>query len=224
MTFTAAEMRARLRALLPTRWFADEAPALDALLAGPAAAWARLAAIIDFARRQTRIATAEGAWLDAIARDFFARRLRRRAGEADADYATRIRRALRRERGTRRAVIESLTDLTGLAPDVFEPARPADTGAWGTRFAFAAADGAACAGRWGSLNLPFQCLVTARRPGGVGIARLGPWGGNTGGWGSGGTVWAASAMLSGPVSDADIRAAVTDVLPAGTIAWLRITR
>ena len=51
---TSSSIIARLRAVLPARWFADDTPVLDALLAGLADAWVRLHALLDAARRQLR--------------------------------------------------------------------------------------------------------------------------------------------------------------------------
>lgn len=207
-----ADIVRRLRAVLPLRWFPDpgSAPVLDALLAGLADAWSWLLDLLRQAKLQTRIATATAGWLDAIALDFFGARLPRGAGEADGPYRGRILRELRRTRGTRAAVVQALVDLTGRMPTVFEPARPADTGAWGLATAWSGTGG------WGSLMLPCQCFVTARRPLGQGIAMLA-------GYGSGGPLaYASLGMVQGQVTDAAIYAAVADCLPAAATAWVSI--
>ena len=54
----AADMIARLAALLPLRWFGDVTPVLSAVLAGLADGWAWLYTMLTYARLQTRIATA----------------------------------------------------------------------------------------------------------------------------------------------------------------------
>lgn len=217
MPITPEDMTARLRGLLPSRWFPDDAPVLDGLLTGLAAGWTHLSALIDYAARQTRIATASDGWLDMIARDYFLSRIRRRAREDDMTFSARIRRELLRERGTRKAVISVLTDLTGRAPRIFEPARPADTGAWNGPIGYGAA------GAWGSLLLPFQCFVTAFRPQGAGIAQVSGWNQPAGGWGGGNIEYASLAMIAGQVTDTDIYTAVADVMPAAAIAWTRIS-
>jgi hypothetical protein len=160
---------ARLRAALPRGWFADRAPVLEAVLAGFADGWARLYALLAYVRRQGRIGSAEGAMLDLIAGDFFGPWLRRRTGQGDDAFRAAIGRELLRERATRGALAAALTDLTGRAPAIFEPSRPADTGAWGMALGYGVAGGGA-AGGYGSLALPFQCFVTAWRPAGAGIA------------------------------------------------------
>jgi hypothetical protein len=64
-------------------------------------------------------------------------------------------------------MIQALTDLTGRAPAIFEPQRPADTGSWdGPTLAYNTAGG------YGSLLLPFQYFITAYRPTGVGVANV----------------------------------------------------
>ncbi len=105
-----------------------------------------------------------------------------------------------------------LTDLTGRAPIIFEPARPADTGGYNSAsLAYGAAGG------WGSLALPFQCFVTAYRPHGSGIATIA-------GYGTPSPLARASlAMVEGQVTDADIMTAITSVLPTAAIAWTQIT-
>jgi len=209
-------MLARLRALLPLRWFGDTAPVRDALLNGLAASWAWTHGLIDFARRQTRIATATGDWLDMIARDFFGTRLPRRWHEDDAVYAARIRADLLHPRATRAALSETLTGLTGRPPIIFEPAQPGDTGAWGIALGYGAAGG------WGCLAMPFQSFVTAYRPHGTGIGNVAGRGGGPGGYGVGAIEYAALAMIAGQVTDAEIHAAIAASLPVTGIAWTRI--
>jgi hypothetical protein len=217
MTGDQADMLARLKAVLPPQWFGDETLVLDALLGGFAATWSWLFGLLQAATQETRLATADAGFLDMIAQDYFGARLLRRDGEADAGYRLRIQQELRRDRATRGAVIAMLTDLTGRAPVVFEPARPADTGAWGV------AGGYGAAGGWGSLMLPFQCFVTAFRPTGKGIGFVAGWGSGGGGWGAGSVEYASLAMLEGQVTDADINAAIAGVMPVAAIAWTRIT-
>jgi len=217
MTGDLADMLARLRAVLPARFFPDSAPVLDGLLTGLSWGWSCLYGLLEYAGKQTRIATATDVWLDMIACDFFGRRLSRHSREADAEFSMRIRRELLRERGTRAALISVLTDLTGRTPTVFEPACAADTGGWGLALGYGMAGG------WGSLSLPFQCFVTAYRPHGTGISSVSGWGDVSGGYGIGATEYASLAMVTGQVTDMDINVAIADTLPVAAIAWTRIT-
>lgn len=175
MTGDAEDMRARLRLALPDRWFADPAepaapaaanretlpagaPVLDGLLLGLGTAWAGLHALLGAVRRQSRRLTATGGFLDLSARDLFGGRLPRRSNEADGAYRDRIGRALRRDRGTRAALLDAAAEAGAGAVQVFEPAQPRDTGAYnGPGLAWGVAGG------WGSLAMPLECLVTVRR-------------------------------------------------------------
>ncbi len=79
------------------------------------------------------------------------------------------------------------------------------------------------AGGWGNLGLPFQCFITAYRPAGIGIADVAGWGEPVGGYGQGAIEYASLEMVQGQVTDADIYAAVAEVLPVATIGWTSIT-
>ena len=217
MTGDLQDMLARLKATLPARWFPDSTPILDGLLTGLAQTWSSLYAKLAFVRLQTRLATATGGFLDAISRDFLGAMLSRRLSEPDAAYRVRISKELLRERNTRNAVVTVLTDLTGRVPIVFEPSRPADTGAYGTAAGYGAAGG------WGSLALPFQCFVTAYRAQGSGIATVAGYGGPSGGYGGGAIEYASLAMIQGQITDADVEAAIARVMPVSSIAWTRIS-
>jgi hypothetical protein len=84
-----------------------------------------------YAKAQLRIATASDGFLDVISADFFGTTLPRKTNESDAAFRNRIIINLFRERATRKAVTQVLTTLTGRAPLIVEPSRPADTGAYG---------------------------------------------------------------------------------------------
>ncbi len=208
----AADMRSRLRAVLPARWFGDTTPVLDGVLAGLAAGWAAIYALLETMRAETRIATASDSFLDGVSADFFGAALPRRTGELDAPFRLRIGYEMLRERGTRAGLVSALTELTGRAPRVFEPALSGDTGGYSS-----GGLGYGIAGGWGSLALPFQVFVTAYRPLGAGIALVGGYA--TGGY----RAYASLAMVPVQVSDADIYAAAASVMPAATVCWTAIS-
>jgi hypothetical protein len=216
------DMLSRLRAVLPARWFPDQAPVLDGVLSGLASTWSWAFHLLLYVRAQTRIATATDIWLDIIALDFFGTRLVRRPGQSDELLRTRIKRELFRERGTREAVIAALRDLTGRAPIVFEPARSADTGGYSSAAHKSGGMGYGVAGGWGNLALPFQCFITAYRPIGSGIATVSGWGNPVGGYGRGTLEYASLEMVQGQVTDDDIRATIADVLPVAAVGWTKI--
>ncbi len=211
------DMVARLRAVLPNRWFPDTTPVLDAVLSGAAAIWAWAYSLLQFVQAQARIATASDVWLDMVATDYFGTYVRRAPGQDDNSLRGAIDREMLHERATRPALEGALNDLTGCAPVIFEPARPADTGAWGV------ASGWNAGGGWGSLEMPFQFLVTACRPVGGGISVVAGWGVPVGGWGVGAAEYASFAMEGEQVSDAAITMEIIRTIPAATIAWLRIS-
>lgn len=206
------DMTARLRLVLPSRWFSDTAPLRDAFLGALGTAWSAIYDLIVTVRAQTRLSTASGSFLDQAAADFFGSALLRRAAESDTSFFGRVEQELLRPRATRSALDLVLTELTGRSPVLFEPARPEDTGGYSTYGL-----GYCVAGAWGSLELPFQVFVTAYRPRGGGIAAFA-------GYGTAGTpAYGNLDIVSSEVSDSDIISATTGGLPVGTIAWLRIS-
>jgi len=217
MTGDQSDMLARIKAVLPIRWFADTTPLLDGLLSGLAWAWSWVYSLLVYVQAQTRIATATDVWLDIIASDFFGNRLQRRAGQNDDAFRLLIQGNLLREHGTRRSIVSAVQDLTGRAPKIFEPMRTTDTGGYAV-----GGLGYGAAGGWGSMALPFQCFVTAYRPSGSGIALVSGWGAPAGAYGTGAIEYASLAMVQGQVTDGDINAAIADVLPVAAIAWTRI--
>ncbi len=211
MTGDTADIAARLRSVLPNRWFPDTAPVLDALLGGLATAWSALFALLAFVRAQSRLATATGTILDTFGQDFFGPRLLRRTAEPDEAYRQRIAAALARDHATRPALHAALYSLTGTAPSIFEPSRPADTGSYTGPVL-----GYGVAGAWGNLALPFQVFVTVHRPPPPGIATIA-------GYGTAGPLARASLSQTGTqLADTDIYAAITSVMPTASIAWTRI--
>ncbi|MGU3387295.1 hypothetical protein ACLBYG_22485 [Methylobacterium sp. D53M] len=133
---TQADMLARLRALLPP-WFPDDDPILDGLLSGIAALLVFVLGLIAFAKLQTRVMSATGAFLDLAAFDLFGAQFRRRMNEPDASFQLRVRKEVFRPRNTRAAITQAVTDLTGIAPELREPWNPGDNGAWNRRMAYA---------------------------------------------------------------------------------------
>jgi hypothetical protein len=212
MVGDADDMAGRMQATLPFGWFADDAPVLQAVLQGVGTAWASCYSLLQALILQSRISTATGEFLDFISTDFFATMLLRFSGELDAAFRQRILLELLRPRGTREAITVALSQLTGQTPDIFEPARTTDTG--GYNFGGC---GFGVAGGWGNLGLPFQFFITVYPPVGGGIANLA-------GYATGGVpVRGNLAMETAQLTDADLFAAIPPLLPAGTIAWARIS-
>lgn len=213
-----SDILARLKSLLPNGWFRDATPVLDAVLNGIGSALSAVYGLIQYARLQTRIATATDGFLDLIALDFFGSTLPRKAGESDTLYRARIVAALFPERATRRGMYRTLLNLTGRAPVIFEPARPKDTGAYNNgTLAYGTA------GAYGSLALPAQAFITAYRPVGQGIPNVAGYGYPQGAYNTGSQLeYASRDMIAATVTDADILAAIEATKPAGTLMWARI--
>ncbi len=208
----ASDMQLRLRRMLPARWWADDAPVLDGLLLGLGTALATIYGLIVYARQQTRLATAAAPWLDLAMQDFLGGRLPRRPQETDDAYRVRLLVAMQRPRATRGALEQAVLRVTGGLPWIFEPRRPADTGAWNLGCV-----GYGAAGGWGSLGLPAQVFIAVERPRGTGCALLA-------GYGTGGVVtYAGLAQIGAQVPDSEIFAAVADAMPSGAVAWTRLT-
>lgn len=211
------DMVARIKAVLPRAWFPDTTPVLDALLSGLASTWSALHQLLQYVDAQTRIRTASDVFLDIIAKDFFNNALQRRQGEPDSVYRARISHSLLSQKATRSALENILKQITGRAPIIFEPMRPADTGCYnGPALAYDLAGG------WGSVNLPNQFFLTAFRPSKNGVANVAGYG-CCGGYGVGPTEYVDLTMISNEVTDQEIIETVANALPAASIAWMRIS-
>lgn len=216
---------ARLRKLLPVGWFPDNAPILNAVLTGLSAMWAWAYDRAKYLQLQTRIATATEQWLDLIASDFIGN-FPRRASETDAQYRARIQAAILQVRGTRPALSQALTNLTGIAPIIFEPRRIQDTGAYNTgNYAYNTTGG------YGSMVLPYQCFIHAFLPitSPISVAGFGPYGDVANnvpspvGYGIGSIAYAAPPMIEAAVSAEDVYNTIVATLPAATVGWTAIT-
>jgi hypothetical protein len=151
------DMRTRLRLTMPARWFADHAPVLDGLFSGLSSVWSALYSLLLYVKLQSRIGTATNGFLDLAGKDLFSDPILRRLGETDDSFRARLKRAMRREQATRTGLIAAATEA-GFTVRIFEPARPADTGAYNTPAGLAWN----IAGGWGSLAMPLESLVTAQ--------------------------------------------------------------
>lgn len=221
----------RLRAVLPTGWFPDDSPVLDAVLTGPAYAWSWIHALTAYAYDQCRILTASGVFLDMLALDYLGMRISRASGETDDHFRARIRREILRPKATRAALIQAVQDLTGNAPVLVEPRRPADTGGYASVLQPGRGGGAGfgVAGAYGSLRLHHQAFLTVYRSRNPGLPGINGYGGTIGGYGSisqlgaqhGSIEYVGLGSLSG-VGDADIYECVASVIPAATVIWTQI--
>lgn len=214
---TQAAVTTRLKYLIPNGWFASALK--NAVLTGISNAYTFIYALLEYLEPQTRISSATDGFLDLIAADFFGETLRRKSGQTDPSFRANILANLIRERGTRRAVISILTQLTGRAPIIIEPTRPLDTGVYG-----GPGLGYGVAGSYGSLLLPFQAFVIAFRPQSAGIPSVAGYGISTGAYSTPSQAeYADLSFVQDFLSDSDIFDAIASVIPEATIAWTRIS-
>lgn len=219
----------RIKAVLPWGWFAtDSTPVLDTLLSGIGAVWAQMWALLIYVARQRRIATATDINLEVIANDFLGDTLPRKTGESDPAYSLRIRQAIFREMGTRKAISTALTQLTGEAPVIFEPANAHDTGAYasaGSTGYCGLAYGSA--GGYGSYQLPFQAFVLTTLPQTVAVSGVQGYAGGgvqytnvIGGYGGGAIEYSSGDGVLIGVADEEVYGAINAIKPVATIIWV----
>ncbi|HQU05270.1 MAG TPA: hypothetical protein PLT25_11225 [Acidocella sp.] len=212
------DMLARLKMVLPARWFGDITPILDAVLCGLAWAWSGLFEILQYVRQQSRLVTASGMFLDIASGDYFGGNLPRRLGETDSAFSARLRTNLIAPRATRNGLSLALFNETGRLPVIFEPLNATDTGGYNANSL-----GYGLRGGYGSANLPFQFFVTAYRPNVSPISNAGGYGQGPGGYNTAPMFYADLSNIPGLLTDVDIYAAAAGVLPAATTAWMRIS-
>lgn len=216
-TGDADDMLSRIKALLPAGWFKGDTPVLDAVLSAAATGLSFIYSLIDYAKLQTRIATATDGFLDLISFDFFGGSLPRRKQEMDGSFRARIIATLLRAKGTRPGMIAALETLTGRTPIIFEPARPADTGAYGIACGYGEAGG------YGSLQHRAQAFIKAFRPEGSGIPNIAGYGASSGGYGTPSqSRWCSLSEIQGFVTDEDIYATIDATRAAGTLMWVQL--
>jgi hypothetical protein len=223
MPLNQQDILQRIKATLPAGWFGEDTPTLDSILNAVAAGWVGLLGLLDYLTMQTRIGTAFDSWLDLVATDFFGSRVRRRLQEPDVSFRQRIRAELLRDRCTRAAIYDTLLELSGRPPIIFEPTNPQDTGCystWGT--IGPGCFGYSIAGGWGSLNLPFQAFITAYRPALPGIAMINGWGGSIGGFGVGLSSYTSASTNSSWAEDAEIYETTSRTAAVCSIMWMSI--
>lgn len=217
MTGDANDMRLRLKALMPP-WFGDSNPVLNGILSGAASALAIVYAFYVYAKTQARLLTATGAWLDIAAADFFGTAVRRGYNEEDSTFRLAILSNLFRARATRKAIGDILSALTGYRPRIVEPWQVTDCGAYGIGYACYGG-----AGSYGSVLLPGQTFLVAKRPRQPGIANVAGYRSSPAGYGIGSQAeYASLAMVLARVTDTTIFSAIDAARAAGVIVWTRI--
>ncbi len=206
----------RIKALLPSEWFGDVSPVRDAFIQAPASMFSTAYGQIAYARQQTRIKTATGAFLDIIGLDFFGGALPRLPNELDPAYLSRIQANLFANGPTRADMSDVLTLITGRVPVIFEPqinnsSWDAPSSGWDIT-------------AWGD-TLVCQAFVTAFRPPNSTLGGIVGWDSTAGGWDVAGAQqeWVDMYMIASAISDAAILAAIAVTTPLGIKVWATIT-
>lgn len=209
----------RLNAVLPPWFGSSETPILTGILAAFSESGSVLYSEIAYVQLQTRITSATDINLDQIALDFFGlNNFLRNPGENDASYRARIIASILHERATRRGMVTILTLLTGQAPVIFEPMRPADGGGYAI-----AGCGYDVAGGWSNPNVPYQCFIKVFTPVIPTISSLAGWNIPTGAWNTPSyEAWNTNINSSYSFQIAQIYQAINNTKQEGTICWTQV--
>lgn len=211
----------RVKQELPRRWFSWAAPLRDAVLGGLSDGAANLYGFYVYAKRQTRIATAQGIFLDLISYDFLGRYLPRRGMRDDA-YRTLILATILKPRVTRDAMVQLITALTGTAPWIFEPWNTNDTGAYsGPGKTIGTMGYGVGVGGYGNMNMPCQVLMKVHRSAPSGIPNIAGYGGSIGGYGVGKEEYVGPSISLTGLTDAQIYQAINQTRPTDVAAWVQ---
>lgn len=150
------DLVSRLNRVLPP-WFGSVFPRLASIVAGIASALSWFYSLYGYAKLQTRIATASGAFLDLIGQDYLGGKWPRHTGQTDVSYRNTLNVLIFAPKNTRGAIIHVLTGLTGVAP-VMQEAQMASDG-----MAYSRTGGYSSGQNYGTA-MPFQVFINAYRP------------------------------------------------------------
>ena len=230
------DILSRVKRLIPNRWFAWTAPYRDAIMGGVSdlAAWCYQ--WILYARSQSRLATANGVFLDIYSFDFLRYNIKRN-GANDATFRALAQSTILQERVTRKGMTQVVTNLTGTQPWIFEPWNSGDAGAYsnfGTGAVYGQFGYGQGVGGYGSYQYPGQVFMKVLRGANSGVPLSTGYGGYAGGYkgpdavsGQAGSVGAVQYVgfytrLIG-VTDQMIEQLITYTRPTGTTVWLQIS-
>lgn len=224
-TGSSLDILARVKQLLPQRWFSYVAPYRDAVLGGLSdlASWSY--GLIYYAKAQTRLSTAYGIWLDIFSYDFLGPVLPR-AGTHDVAYRALIQATILQERVTRNGMNNALTKLTGVTPGIFEPWNTYDTGAYSGPAnvvgspQYGQMGYGVGRGGYGSMKLTYQAFLKVQRTAPSGIPIVSGWGQYAGGYGVGSIEYISPLSTLSGVTDAMIYQLINLTKPTGSIMWV----
>jgi hypothetical protein len=211
------DILARLKGAMPL-WFGQSSPILDGVLSGfsVVAEWGY--GLLQYAKLQTRVATATEGFLDLAAFDFLGRRIRRKPAQSDTVLRGVIQKEVLRTRATRTGVLQAIQDLTNSQATMFEPAYSFDTGGLDTTYLAYDEVGA-----WGSRDYPFQAFLNIQQPVGVGVPNVAGLDTSYGAFDGGGYSSLVDATaITGVVTNQDIYDTIEATRAAGVTMWVNI--
>lgn len=218
-TGSSADIVVRVKGVIPNRWFAFTASIRDAVLGGLADGAAWCYALIGYAKAQTRLVTAYGAWLDVVAYDFLGRNLSR-SGLQDDPFRRMIKATILQERVTRLGMNEVVTALAGTAPWIFEPWNSGDTGAYSDANFLCGQFGYDVGrGGYGAMDMPAQTLMIIARPAVGGVPNVDGYDDPIGGYDVGAIEYTDPSTPTTGISNAMILNAINTTRPTGAIVW-----
>jgi len=225
---------ARVKRVLPNRWFSWIAPQRDAIIGGLSDLAAWCFDWVTYARAQMRLATVFGIFLDIYAYDFLGRVLLRNGATDDA-FRSLVQATILKERVTRQGMSNAILALTGNAPVIFEPWSPSDGGAYSNaatgqiygQFGYGVGRGG-----WGNIDLPGQVFMKVVRGASSGVANITGYGFGAGGyWGpnlvsgqsskGGNIAYISSYTRQQGITDDMIETLIKYTKPTGAIVWLQ---
>lgn len=231
---TQQDFSNRLRELVPQGWFSDkdDTPVVSALFDGDGANASFNFTQMKYIYNQQRLQTMTDVNLDIFAVDYFgAAGLRRRQGETDNNYFTRIASRLLMPANSRDALNNAIGQLTGYNSIFFEPFNGVDTGYYNRVNTLAYNVNV---GGYGSPNMPDQFFVDVFLPIETGIPNVVGYdnpslvyvmsSGYAHGAGTtyGPTAYADPNTVISNVTNADVYAVIATHKAAGTIAWVNL--
>ena len=222
-TGDSADILGRVRKLLPSRWFAWTAPYRDAIIGGVSdlASWCYN--WITYARSQSRLATANGPFLDIYSYDFLGRAILRN-GATDTVFRAQIQATILKERVTRHGMFQAVKTLTGNDPWIFEPWNPGDCGAYSNQangIAYGQFGYGVGRGGYGNMAMPGQVLMQVVRGAPSGVPEATGYGGYAGGYGQGAIEYVGSYTRQIGVTDQQIENLITYTKPSGVTVWMQ---
>lgn len=113
------DIEKRIKEYFPP-WFNSEIPLVNLAIKAAAQVYSFIYSFYTFAKKQIRIRTSTGEFIDLAAEDFLGDNFKRRKDESDDDYKNRLLANIFPYPPTRAGMIRALENLTGRTPIIYE--------------------------------------------------------------------------------------------------------